>query len=98
MAGCHRVLRWQTEQARSLVSSFGRLAALGLSFSTLGLGCVVSHLWCQRAGSSGGAQAPECGLSSCDMHARLLHSMCDLSTPTTDQTCVPCVAGQIVNH
>ena len=38
------------------------------------------------------------GLSSCSTWAELVHSMWDLSSPTRDQTCVPCIAKQIFNH
>ena len=53
-------------------------------------GCSAQALWWWR-------KAPECGLSSCDMQAKLLHSMWDLSTPTADQTYVPCIERQILN-
>ena len=37
-------------------------------------------------------------LSSCGTQALLLHGMWDLSSQTRDQTCIPCIARQILNH
>ena len=39
-----------------------------------------------------------CGLSSCIVQARLLHSMWDLSSLTRDGTHMPCIARWILNH
>ena len=36
--------------------------------------------------------------SSCDTRAQLVHGFWNLSSPTGDQTHVPCLAGQILNH
>ena len=47
--------------------------------------CPGSSLWCL-------------GLSSYDAQASLPHGMWDLSSPTRDQTCVPCIGRQILNH
>ena len=38
------------------------------------------------------------GLSHCGSQAQLLCGMRDLSSLTRDQTCVPCIARQILNH
>ena len=37
-------------------------------------------------------------LSTCVVQAQLLCGMRDLSSLTRDQTCVPCIARQILNH
>ena len=37
-------------------------------------------------------------LLTCDTRASLRHSMWDLSSPTRDWTCVPCIGRQILNH
>ena len=36
--------------------------------------------------------------SSCHARAYWLHGMWDLSSPTRDQTCIPCIARWILNH
>ena len=38
------------------------------------------------------------GLSSCGTQASFPHGMWDLSSPTRDQSCVPCIASWILNH
>ena len=35
-------------------------------------------------------------LPSCSTQAQLLHGMRDLSSPTRDQTCVPCIEGRFL--
>ena len=56
-------------------------------------GCIRSQLW--RVGSF----VMGCRLlSSCSTQAQLLHSMWNLSSPTRDQTCIPCIRRQILNH
>ena len=42
--------------------------------------------------------AVACGLSGCGVWAQLPRRMWDLSSPTRDWTCVPCVARQILNY
>jgi len=39
-----------------------------------------------------------CVLSSCSAWASLSHSMWDLSSPVRDQTHIPCIGRQILNH
>ena len=38
------------------------------------------------------------GLFSYDVLAQLLHGIWNLSSLTEDQTHIPCIAGQILNH
>ena len=39
-----------------------------------------------------------CGFSSCGLQVSLLCGMWDLSSQTGDQTGIPCIARQILNH
>ena len=57
-------------------------------------GCVRSQLRHEECC----VQALECGLGSCCTKAQLLLGMWHLSSPTRDQTCVPCIGRQILNH
>ena len=58
-----------------------------------GLSCGMRALCCGcRLLSSRGVQAQQL------LRASLPHSMWDLSSWTRDQTCVPCIARQILNH
>ena len=38
------------------------------------------------------------GLSSCPRQAQSLRGMWNLSAPAREQTHVPCIAGQVLNH
>ena len=62
------------------------VAACGLS------SCGVWALECM------GSIVVVCGLSSYGVRAQLPRSMWDLSSPTRDQTCVPCIGRWILNH
>ena len=53
-------------------------------------GCVILSLGM-------GSFVVACGLSSCGVRAKLPHGMCDLSSPTEDLTCVPCIARWNLN-
>ena len=44
------------------------------------------------------AHSPCVDFSSCGAWALLPCSMCDLSSPTRDQTCIPCIGRQILRH
>ena len=62
-------------------------------------GYIRSSLWCtgpllHRAESFIAAR----GLSGCGARAQLLCGMWDISSLTRDQTCVPCIARQFLNH
>ena len=59
--------------------------------------CIRS--WLQHAGSfivTRGLQSAQ--LSSCCTRVYLPQSMWDLSSPTRDQTCIPCIGRQRLNH
>ena len=63
-----------------------------LIFILLIFSCIESQL-CHA-----GSFIPAHGLSSHRAWAQLFHSMWDLSSPTRDQTCISCIARQILNH
>ena len=56
-----------------------------VKFNLFHFGCAGFSLW--HTGFSGG-----------DVWAQLPHSMWDLSFPTRDRTCIPCIGRQIFNH
>ena len=70
------------------------LAALGLSCGTWDLHCVLEDLPLQCTDSLVVMHR----LSSCGTQPLLLHGTWDLSSQARDQTCVPCIARQIINH
>ena len=60
---------------------------------------VFIRSWLQHAGSftvAHGLQSAQ--LSSCCTRAYLPQSMWDLSSPTRDQTCIPCIGRQLLDH
>ena len=70
------------------------LAASGLSYSTRDLCSIMRDLllWCTDSLDEAHK------VSSCTTKASLPCCMWDLSSPTRDQTQVPCIARQILNH
>ena len=73
---------------------------MGLNYSTRDLHCIMWDLPLWRTNSlveaQGSVVVPQ-GLS-CTMQTYLPWCMWDLSSPTRDQTQVPCIARQILNH
>ena len=67
-----------------------------LSLRRVGFSLVVVHGLCSlwHAGSLVVAH----GLRSCGARASLPRGMWDLSSPTRDRTCVPCIGRHILNH
>ena len=73
----------------------------GLSCSRLDLGCIMRDLSLQHSDSlvwHVGSVITAGRLSSCGTWIQLPHGMWDLSSPTRNRTCIPCVARQILNH
>ena len=67
----------------------------GISAAACGIFIAACGIFCCDAQNS---LIVELRLSSCSTGAQLLQGMWDLSSPTRDQTPVPCIAGWILNH
>ena len=77
---------------------FFYFAALGLNCHMWDLPSIIQDLSLQRTDSQlwhAGTGAH--GFRSCDLWASLLRGVWDLSSPTKNQTCVPCIDRQILN-
>ena len=73
--------------------------ALGLSCGTQDLHCAMWDLSLGHTDSLVVAQWLQSTRAQlCGAQAQLLHGMWDLSFPTRDWTCVPCIARWILNH
>ena len=66
--------------------------------ASVGLSCVTQDLSLCHVNSVCGTQASEGTGSVAAVLGQLLHDMWDPSSPTRVQTCILCIARQILNH
>ena len=69
---------------------FLNFSLMGFSCSLRALCCGVWALWVESSASRAGLISYCMGLAG--------YSMQNLNSPTRDQTCVPCIGKQILNH